>query len=104
MAAVASTQIGSRLPIGDRVLVTRRTDAVVTAGGAAEESIDFGLSGVAEIERVISLVAIGAVPGTGVNAVLNGTGSGDTPGDVPGELGVESVAAAVLEATVIGKL
>lgn len=100
MAAVSTTQVTHRLPVGDRVMQTFRTSAL--ADNSASEWIATGLSW---IEAVVGVVPIGTAPfANAPSFVKNAQGTGVSAGTNPGDLGIEVEAAAdnVLEVTVIG--
>jgi hypothetical protein len=101
MAAIASTDLTDRLPIGNRVLKTLQLSAATGAASATE----WVVSGLSQIDAVVGAVLDGtAAADTGeFTFVLNAQGTGVAANTNPGDLGVETLLATTgLVVTIIG--
>jgi len=118
MAAVVSTRVGHRIPVGDRFI---QTVSFTTLADSATEWVAKGSLGFSTIDQVVSsavlnttyLTAPGATYTAAEQAILddarpvqfqlNAQGTGASVGTSHGDLGVRSGRVALLQVTVLGR-
>ncbi len=97
MAALTTTVLTNRLPVGNLYMQSFRA----TAGAAAAD--EWIVTGFSWIEAIVGHATIGATD-LGMNFTKNARGTGVTEGTNAGDLGVEQVTgSAVFEVTVLGR-
>ena len=118
MAAVVSTRVGHRIPVGDRFI---QTVSFTTLADSATEWVAKGSLGFSTIDQVVSSAVVDtaflAAPGATYTAAeqgilddsrpvqfqLNAQGTSAAVNSSPGDLGVRAGRVTKLQVTVLGK-